>query len=146
MKINWGTGIAIFLAIYMAGIIGMVIFSFQKEVNLVTEDYYQKELEYEDQIQRMNNANKLKNQPTLELSRAAEAILLTFPLSLTPGEGTVLFYRPSDFTKDKKYKLKLDQENKQIFDFADMATGLWKVKLLWEEGEKSYYKEFVVVK
>ena len=146
MKVNWGTGIAIFLAVYMAGIMGVVIFSFQSDVNLVTEDYYQQELEYEDQIQRINNANRLENQPTLELNRAAEAILLTFPLPLAPDTGSVLFFRPSDFTQDKKYKLSLDADNKQIFDFADMATGMWKVKLTWGEGEKSYFKEFVVVK
>ena len=146
MKINWGTGIAIFMAIYMLGIIGVVIFSFQSEVNLVTENYYQKELEYEDQIQRLNNANRLTMQPTIELNSAAEAILLTFPAGLDPDQGSVLFFRPSDFTQDKKYKLNLDVQNTQVFDFADMAAGMWKVKLLWEEGDKSYFKEFVVVK
>ena len=146
MKINWGTGIAIFMAVYMLGIIGVVIFSFQSEVNLVTKDYYQQELEYEDQIQRINNANRLAVKPTIELNSAAEAVLLTFPPALNPDKGSVLFFRPSDFTQDKKYKLSLGVQNTQVFDFADMAAGMWKVKLLWEEGDKSYFKEFVVVK
>ena len=146
MKINWGTGIAIFMAVYMLGIIGVVIFSFQSEVNLVTKDYYQQELEYEDQIQRINNANRLAIKPTIELNSAAEAVLLTFPPALDPDQGSVLFFRPSDFTQDKNYKLSLDVQNTQVFDFANMAAGMWKVKLFWEEGDKSYFKEFVVVK
>ena len=143
---NWGTGIAIFLAVYMAGVIGVVIFSFQSDVNLVTEDYYQKELEYEDQIDRIRNTNSLATQPQLKLNRAAEAVLLTFPAELNPKKGTVLFFRPSDFTKDVNNKLKLNKKNEQVFDFTDMDAGMWKVKLQWEAENKSYYQEFVIVK
>ena len=146
MKINWGTGIAIFLAVYMLGIIGMVIFSFQEDVNLVSEDYYQKELEYEDQIQRIRNTNKLPAQPVLIFNRQAEAVLLTFPDQLSPVAGGVHFFRPSDFSKDKNYQLSLNQENQQTFDLTNMDTGMWRVKLVWEAEGQSYYKEFVIVK
>jgi hypothetical protein len=146
MKINWGTGIAIFLTVYMAGIIGVVIFSFQEDVNLVSKDYYQQELKYEDQIQRIRNTNKLAAQPDLVFNRSTGTVLITFPGDLLPDNGTVLFFRPSDFTKDKKYQLKLSNENTQSFDFAHMDTGMWKVKLAWDSGEQAYYKEFVIVK
>lgn len=146
MKMNWGTGITIFMVIYMAGVTGVVIFSFQQDVNLVTEDYYQQELVYEDQITRIKNADALPEKPSVELVKAADAVRLTFPSSIIPEEGTVLFFRPSDFTKDKNYKLALNDNNTQAFDFTDMATGMWKVKLEWELAGKSYYQEFMIVK
>ena len=146
MKINWGTGITIFMLIYMAGIVSVVIFAFQQDVNLVTEDYYQQELVYEDQITRIKNTEALPEKPTLELVKEADAVRLTFPTDLEPEEGTVLFFRPSDFTKDRKYKLDLNNQQTQAFDFSTMDSGMWKVKLQWELGQNSYYQEYTIVK
>lgn len=146
MKMNWGTGITIALVIYMVSVVGVVIFTFQKDVNLVTEDYYAQELAYDDQIARIRNTDALEFKPELEYVRGAEAVQLTFPTNITPEEGTVLFYRPSDFTQDRSYKLKLNSDHFQAFDFTNMSKGMWKVKLQWEMAGSSYYQEFVVVK
>ena len=146
MKMNWGTGITIALVIYMSGIVGVVIFTFQQDVNLVTKDYYAQELAYDEQIARIRNTESLEQKPELEYVRNAEAVQLSFPANLDPESGSVLFFRPSDFTKDKNYDLKLNDNHSQAFDFTNMQTGMWKVKLQWELEGKSYYQEFVVVK
>ena len=47
---NWGWKIAIFMGIYMIGIISVVWYAMLLDVNLVTEDYYQQELEVSKKI------------------------------------------------------------------------------------------------
>ena len=142
---NWGWKIAIVLAIYMTGIISVVWYTMTLDVNLVAEDYYQQELVYEEQIDRMKNSEALENRPTVKFSSNRNYVVLTFPKELSPENGLITFFRPSDFTQDRKFKLELDVENQQGFVTASLKPGLWRAKLLWEKDGKSYYEEFVIV-
>lgn len=142
---NWGWKIAIVLAIYMTGIISVVWYTMTLDVNLVAEDYYQQELAYEEQIDRMKNSEALENRPTVNFSSDRNYVILTFPKELYPVKGLITFFRPSDFKQDRKFKLELDDENQQGFVTASLKPGLWRAKVLWEKDGKSYYDEFVIV-
>ena len=142
---NWGWRIVIVMAIYMIGIISVVWYAMTLDVNLVTEDYYQEELTYEDQINRLRNTESLTEKPTFTFSADRKYIVLAFPDGLSPDEGVITLFRPSDFTQDRKFKLELDEENQQEFVTVSLMPGLWKAKLLWERDDKSYFQEFVIV-
>lgn len=58
IKWNWGTGILIGIIAFMAFIIGLVYFSVQQNFDLVERDYYPKALEYQQQIDKEENARK----------------------------------------------------------------------------------------
>ena len=142
---NWGWKIAIFMGIYMIGIISVVWYAMLLDVNLVTEDYYQQELAYEEQILRLKNTESLPEKPTFNFSSDKKFVVLTFPQVLIPDNGSITFYRPSDFTQDRKFKLDLDEANQQGFVAVSLMPGLWKAKLQWQQGDKSYFQEFVIV-
>lgn len=142
---NWGWKIAIVMGIYMTGIISVVWYAMSVDVNLVAEDYYQLELAYEDQILRLKNTNSLAEKPTFDFSTDKKFVVLTFPQGLIPDNGNITFYRPSDFTQDRKFKLDLDDANQQGFVTVSLLPGLWKAKLQWQQGDKSYFQEFVIV-
>jgi len=142
---NWGWRIVIVMAIYMIGIISVVWYAMTLDVNLVTEDYYQEELAYEDQINRLRNTESLAEKPTFTFSADRKYVVLAFPEGLSPDEGLITLFRPSDFTQDRKFKLELDEENQQGFVTISLMPGLWKAKLLWERDDKSYFQEFVIV-
>ena len=42
VKFNWGTGVVIFLLLFLAAIITFVVFAFHQDVNMVHQDYYEK--------------------------------------------------------------------------------------------------------
>jgi nitrogen fixation protein FixH len=142
---NWGWKIAIFMGIYMTGIISVVWFAMSEDVNLVTENYYQQELAYEEQILRLRNTKGLAQKPTFNFSSNKKYVVLTFPEGLIPDNGKITLYRPSDFTQDRKFKLDLDEANQQGFVTASLMPGLWKAKLQWEQGDKSFFQEFIIV-
>ena len=64
---NWGKSIiAAFL--FFALFIGVLVFICMKqEVSLVSKDYYKDEINYQQQIERLNNAEHLESKPTISI-------------------------------------------------------------------------------
>lgn len=140
---NWGKSIALFYGLFVVALLAVVAFSFTRNVNLVTEDYYKQELVYEDQINRVKNTQSLEEKPTIQLK--GSYVELVFPTELSP-KGNILFFRPSDSNLDKRIAISLGADNKQQIDFSREKKGLWKAKLNWKQSGKEYYQEFVIVK
>ena len=142
---NWGWKLTIVMGLFMVGVLAVVIYTMTLDVNLVADDYYQQELAYEEQITRMKNTESLADKPSMEKSKDGKLLILSFPDELNPGEGEIVLYRPSDFNKDRRFKLALDDSKQQGFVAETLQQGLWRAKLTWEAGNKSYYQEFVIV-
>lgn len=140
---NWGKSIFVFYSLFVVAILSVVYFSFTQDVNLVADDYYQQELAYEAQITRIKNTDNLENKPTIILKN--NYVELAFPLELTPT-GTILFFRPSDGSKDRRLAISLSANGSQQIDFSTQEKGKWIAKLTWQQGEKEYYQEFIIVK
>jgi hypothetical protein len=141
----WPRNIVVGMIVFMVGIIMIVAYTMTLDVNLVADDYYQQELAYEEQITRQKNTESLEAKPIFEKSADGKLIVLTFPADLKPDKGEITLYRPSDFTKDRRFELKLDEVNQQGFVAETLQPGLWRAKVLWQSGEKSYFQEFVIV-
>lgn len=99
MKINWGTGIVLAFIGFIAFILYFVIsMSTNKEYNhdLVTEDYYKAELEYQTDIDKLNNSKTLSQNITY--NKSSEGITIEFPTDLdaTKITGKLFLYRPSN--------------------------------------------------
>jgi nitrogen fixation protein FixH len=138
---NWGHKITISFILFAALVITMVIISMQQNVNLVAPNYYEEELAYQDQIDRIKNYEALSLKPSI--NKKGTQFQLSFPTELA-GEvknGEIHFFRPSDAALDKKIILKLDTNNMQRISTASFRKGLWKVKLRWQSEKKEYYSE-----
>jgi hypothetical protein len=48
MKLNWGTGIAIFYGLFMVIMITFVVMSRNVDHSLVMEDYYEADINYQE--------------------------------------------------------------------------------------------------
>ena len=142
-KYNWGWGILISIIIFLLIMAAIIIFAMNKNVDLVTKDYYQKELEYQSRIDK-ENKSKFLNKDVI-ISADEKNITIIFPDSLNIT-GELNFYRPSDSRLDFKIPIKLTGENKQIISTKIFAKGFWKVKIYWGENENDFYSEksFVV--
>lgn len=137
MKINWGTGIAIFYITFVIALVSVVIYSFNNTVDLVQPDYYHKDINYEKFRQKRENGSE----SPLEVVRKDKQISLVFPTEMAQAKGTVTLFRPSNKKLDTTYKLKLDAENKMQIDISAFPRGLWKLQTDWEKGGKFFYNE-----
>ncbi len=136
---NWGKSIALFYTLFVIAILSVVAFSFTQDVNIISEDYYQQEIAYEEQIERLKNTSELAVKPTVELIR--NHVEVVFEDNQKP-KGNILFFRPSDGSKDWHLPISLGADGTQQIDFSTRQQGKWIVKLLWRDGDKEYYQEF----
>lgn len=140
-KFNWGTGILIAIIVFMAITVVTVIFLMNQKVDLVTDNYYSKEIKYQQQIDRMNRTNEMDE--SVKINSENDFIRIVFPKSSNEKniKGTIQFYRPSDSNKDFTLPLVIDSSDQQLVPSKILQKGYWKVKIDWTQDSLEYYKE-----
>lgn len=137
---NWGKKIAIGYLSFVALMLFMVYMCIQqKDIFLVTDDYYQKELAYEEVIIKKQNTAKLSSE--VEISNAENGIQLDFPVESKGSKGTVTFYRPSNTNLDQNMPLVLGNGTSQLIPTNGMQKGLYVLKIDWNNNGTGYYLE-----
>ncbi len=147
MKWNWGKGIVVAMACFMGFILYMVI-TMSTDDNyshdLVTEEYYAKEMAYQTEIDAETNARNLVGE--ISGKRTPEGWLLTFPSSISEStnKGKVFLYRPSNQQLDFEVPLAISGSNLLIPD-NQLIDGRWNIIIEWTDGEEEYmYKKSIV--
>jgi hypothetical protein len=139
MKFNWGFGVFALYTVFVILILFLVYKSTTTKVDLVTEDYYQQELKYQDRIDQKRNAARLEHGLKHEVSGAT--IFLAFPPDHKSAGGTVMVYRPSNKAYDKMFDIKLDVNSKMVITMENSPVGLYKLKIDWSNNNTGYYVE-----
>ena len=137
IKWNWGTGILLSIIIFMLILIGIVYVFMNQDVDLVTKDYYGKELKYQDHINKMNNTSESGKE--IGISYINNSVKLVFPDSASDVKpsGSIYFYRPSGSNKDFSLPVEISSGNIQTINAASFDKGLWTIKIEWEMGGKN---------
>ncbi|MEP7237532.1 MAG: FixH family protein [Ferruginibacter sp.] len=137
---NWGTKILIVYAVFISGILLMVFKSSTQKTDLVTTDYYAKELKYQDKIEEMNRVSALS--APVEYLVKDNSLIINFPKDFAGKKlaGEAVLYCPSDEDKDVKKNFSLQDEPLQILI---PATGnrVYELHLSWQGGGVNYYFE-----
>ncbi len=139
MKINWGNGIVISFIVFV-GFIGFLVWrSISTDFYLVDENYYKKELAYQEIIDETKEANNLKE--NVVITKTESSISIKFPTTESKVEGEIHFFRPSDPRKDRKISLALNSHGICEFPISKLHSGYYKVKIRWNSGGNKYYTE-----
>jgi nitrogen fixation protein FixH len=137
--LNWGYSIIVVFVLF-AGFIGtMVYFMTAEKIDLVREDYYQKELEFQKQIKKSSNTANLKTKVAMTYLPESNELNIFFPTRVVNGE--VKFFRPSDKKMDVDIPLKSLKENPLHLSTQKLNKGYWKVQVIWTDGTKEYFSE-----
>lgn len=140
MKLNWGTAIVIAFIGFMGFILFFVIrMSTDDQYNheLVVDDYYQQELNYQDEINKVTNAQALSED--LQFKSTAEGLQISFPKDINEDNlsGKVFLHRPSNKHLDFEMPISLSNHNLLIPDNR-LLDGRWNIKVEWEVDGTSY--------
>ena len=147
MKINWGTGIVLAFIGFMCFIMYFVVkvnTDKKYDHDLVTEDYYKEELEYQNDINKESNAKDLTE--NISLTKTENGLLIAFPETFTINNisGKVFLYRPSNKQLDFEMSISLSNHNLLIPD-KRLLDGRWNIKVDWQYNGKSYlFKKEIV--
>ncbi|NAY92712.1 cytochrome C oxidase Cbb3 [Muricauda sp. JGD-17] len=147
MKINWGTGIVLAFIAFITFILYFVYrMSTDDRANhdLVTEEYYKKELRYQQEIDASKNAAKMGAE--LKVAKSEMGITIQFPeqFDFDKIKGTVSLYRPSNKHLDVDFPISLSKTHLLIPDNR-LVDGRWDITVNWSyEGNTFLHKEKLV--
>ena len=147
MKINWGTAIAITIICFIGFIMYfVVVITTNKKYNhdLVSSDYYQKEVSFQKDIDAISNAKSLKQK--ILITKNKEGLKIFFPKKFISKEtkGKVFLYRPSNKLLDFEIPISLTKKYLLVPEKL-LLDGLWNITVSWKYKGKEYlYKEEIM--
>ncbi len=140
MKINWGTAIVLVFAGFISFILFFVIkmnTNEKYEHDLVTEEYYKKELAFQKEIDAEQNAKNLKKD--ISVRKTSEGLSIQFPEDINADKisGTILMYRPSNKKLDFEIPIRLSNTELKIPN-DQLIEGRWNMTIDWTYENTSY--------
>jgi nitrogen fixation protein FixH len=139
----WPIGILLSFAVFIGGILIAVSIMMRNDVPLTSDDYYAREIAYQEEIDKSSRALTPARKPELRPLPATEAIEITFPGKKAANQfsGKAVFFRPSDPSHDFSIALAPDSLGLQWINMHDHPKGLWILQIEWMEDETPYYYE-----
>ncbi|QIA09709.1 FixH family protein [Draconibacterium halophilum] len=130
MKFNWGTGIFLFLALFLAGSAVFIVFAVRQPVNLVHKNYYEKGVDHTDQMNVDARSKPFTRSFEVAMNNEAFVINIANELATKIDSGNMQLYRPSDYTKDINQKI-IAGNNSVQFAKNDLINGRYILKFTW---------------
>lgn len=135
---NWGNSIVVVFVLFAAFILYMVVQAFSQNLDLVADDYYALEINYQQKQNQKTNLEKLGER--VSVSMEEKSIVLSFPTDQKPT-GEIYFYHPSRKLFDQKVSISMDAQNIQIVDGSDLVAGNYRVNITWKSGDEEFFQQ-----
>ncbi|MFL9831535.1 FixH family protein [Flavobacterium sp. ST-87] len=140
MKINWGTGLSIAIALFISFILYFVIkvqSNSKYDNELVVEEYYKHDARFQEEMERVQNAQDLNHKPII--TNTNEGITIVFPQEFNAAQikGTVSLYRPSNKKLDFDTPISLSNPT-LLIPKSKLVGGQWGITMEWQYAGKSY--------
>jgi len=131
---NWGHKILIAFGCFFI-IMGTLIYvGANEDHQLVTENYYEQELNYQEVINQKSNAQKVG----VHWQKDGDNICLVIPDSIDIIEGEIKLYRASDSNLDKSINF---DPNSNCLKASDFQSGKWEISFKGNSNSEDYFSE-----
>lgn len=139
MKLSWGHIILTVYLVFVTGIVYLVYKASSQNFDLVTKDYYEEELKYQNVLDQSANTARLSS--PLIVERSGERLQIKFPDEMKDKKKRVDFYlyNPADAKKD--FRKNIETRDELIQPLPSAMKGLYQLKLSWEVDGVKYYFE-----
>ena len=126
--------------LFVAGIVFLIIKANNEKFDLVTDNYYEEEIKYQQVIDAAGQTAKLSGK--LEIKKQEDKIVILFPSDFTGKkvEGELHMYYAANEKKDFKQPVQTDKLEWSMV-LPMFATGQYTAKLSWVVDGKKYYFE-----
>lgn len=137
MKWNWGKGIATAYIVFVVGILSMVFLSKNQKIDLVTENYYQQELVFQEELDAQQ---RVENQGCIPiLARKRGGFQVDIPNSKGKNiEGQLLAYCPSNKAGDHVIALPKTTSGGWLLNLSELNFSKYIFKFHWTRNGERY--------
>ena len=137
MKITWGKGITIAMIAFMSFILYMVFTLMATNTDLESEDYYQKEIEFETEIKAVNNTNKLNEK--VKVSQNEDFLIVQFPNLENMDSLSVFLFRPNNEKEDQLFTI--EDSKTLIIPNKKLKIGSYNLKIQFKIKDELYMQK-----
>jgi hypothetical protein len=120
--------------------LSLVYLTTRENKDLVTENYYDEELEYQKIIDQSSNTASLSQKPLVFYIDGHLEIVLPKEFENIRTEGSWLLYFAADQSKDLSGKFSCTNGSTKI-DIPKSMQGHYQFKLSWKTEKTNYYYE-----
>jgi len=140
-KLNWGWSMLLVYILFMT-VFGYYFWRSFRELEsneLVTQDYYEKELVYGEVLDKKHNADTMRVQ--VQIINDTDGLRIQFPGYVKDVEGKIILYKPDNSKLDREISIDLDDNFVHKISKKELIPGRWDIKLDWKTGEVPYFIE-----
>lgn len=141
LKISWGTKIAMLYGGFVLLMVTLVTLSMKQDFQLVSKDYYQKEIKYQEVIDAGKNQAALSASVVIRANDQQVTISLPQEFAGKDVKGSVEFYAAADAKWDANFDMQQLQNNSLIIPMTSLHPTKYQVKINWQADDKHYYQE-----
>ena len=143
-NINWGWRIVILYSSFVVLILFLVYKTTTVKDDLVTPDYYAKELKFQEHLDKQKRTHDLKEQ--LSWSVKGKNISIRFPEEIRAKnvKAEILFYNTAEAKKDLSITCAPDPTGVCDVSSEKLSHGIYQMQIDWSAGGITYYNEGVI--
>lgn len=120
------------MGLFMTFITVLVVILMSKNVDLESEDYYQREINYEQELTAMRNANQQDHCISVGLS--GEYVVVQVPDSVNFTNVSVYLRRPNNSNDDQFFKL--NNSKNLLIPVSKLHKGNYGIEISYYVGDK----------
>lgn len=130
MKFHWGTGILIFLILFLLAAGLFIGFAMRQQVSLVHRDYYEKGVDHSRQMQVEARSARFQNSIGTKMNQGGLQIDIEPGLAARMDSSYLYLYRPSDSRYDIQQSFAVS-EHPLIIPGEELISGRYILKVFW---------------
>lgn len=137
----WPAAIVAFFAVAIVGCVSFVVFCNLHPADLVSANYYEQEMRFQSQLDRMQRGLDMGPLASISYESGRRLLVISLPPDHAASQlaGSVQLYRPSSSKLDRNFPLLVSSAGTQEIDAAELAPGLWKVKVTWSADGREFF-------
>jgi len=143
----WPCAIIAYFIIFASAMAAWITYAVRQNMDLVGQDYYEQEIRYQQQLNRMSRTQTVRGEVSVAYDPAQQAITVQLPAAhgRQHASGSIQFYRPSDARLDRTAQLSVNSDGTQRLDAKNLRPGLWKIRVRWSAAGQDYFFDQPVV-
>ena len=136
---TWDKKIILVMLLFVAFMVTLGVLMILETSESVEDNYYEKDIRFQDNMQARQNAVNLKILPTITLEKLTNRLKIDFSGDKASADlvGKVYFQKPNNQKIDFSIPLGIDKNAIQIIPIQHLSKGVWYV---WIEGNAGKYK------
>ncbi len=144
MKFHWGTGILIFLILFLLAAGFFIAFAMRQDLSLVHEDYYERGVEHTEHMKMQERSAPYAGALYTKQDESALYVGVDQALATKMDSAFLLLYRPSNQNLDINLPFEASR-GELIIPMERLESGRYILKMTWSFEGLKYEIEHTVV-